>query len=302
MLCSDPEQVASTLPGARRRLLPLSGDFNFSQASLQLGDLSLVIVQRSPCASEGYLEQRQIGIALSMSDSRGLRLDGQPLDHPALVTHGLTIPHRICQPDALTIAGVFLPDANGDRGWPDRTHAARVDPVRPAALGQVRSLVLDVLRLASRDPQRFSQASVVSGMRQSLLGAIDHAFATAPAERAAGLAIGNYVRICRIADAFIRSGTKALPGGAEVASAAGVTIRTLHNAMVAVHGMSLQRFMVLNRLWDARAALLRAGPEGLVKTIAFDHGFWHLGRFSRTYRAFFGEFPSDTLLHGTLQA
>ena len=62
----------------------------------------------------------------------------------------------------------------------------------------------------------------------------------------------------------------------------------------AVKGISLQKFMMLNRLWSVRTALLRAGPEDLIKTIALDHGFWHLGRFSRTYRTFFGESPSDT--------
>jgi len=71
----------------------------------------------------------------------------------------------------------------------------------------------------------------------------------------------------------------------------------LHNAMIAVKGVSLQKFMLLNRLWAVRAALLRAGPEDLIKTIALDHGFWHLGRFSRTYRAFFGESPSQTAGH-----
>jgi AraC family ethanolamine operon transcriptional activator len=65
--------------------------------------------------------------------------------------------------------------------------------------------------------------------------------------------------------------------------------------MSAVHGMSLQRFMILNRLWAVRAALSNVRTTDLVKTVAFDHGFWHLGRFSRTYRTFFGELPSETI-------
>jgi AraC family transcriptional regulator, ethanolamine operon transcriptional activator len=136
---------------------------------------------------------------------------------------------------------------------------------------------------------------VVSGMQHSLLGAIDQAFLTASGERTTSSALGKYVRICRIADEFIRSNAKSSQNSAEVAVAAGVTIRTLHNAMVAVNGMSLQRFMLLDRLWATHAALVRAGPEDLVKTIALDQGFWHFGRFSRTYRTFFGEAPSDTL-------
>ena len=65
--CVDPEQIVGLLPGADRRLLPLAGDFDFFQANLQLGCLRLVIVRRPPCASEGYLEPDQTGIALPMS-------------------------------------------------------------------------------------------------------------------------------------------------------------------------------------------------------------------------------------------
>jgi len=86
-----------------------------------------------------------------------------------------------------------------------------------------------------------------------------------------------------------------MPSIEAIAQSAGVTIRTLHNAMVAVNGMSLQRFMFLTRMWSARAALRRGGPRDLVKTIALNNGFWHLGRFSLAYREFFRESPSETL-------
>jgi AraC family transcriptional regulator, ethanolamine operon transcriptional activator len=286
--CTNPEQVASSLPGVKRRLLPLAGEFEMFQTSLQLGHLRLVMVKRPPCASEAHLDRSQIGIALSMSDSSGLKLHGLPLEQPALASHGLTVPHRIFQPNELTLAGVFMPATLEDRGWPEPREATRIDQIQAPAILRLRSIISDVLVLASRAPSRFSRESVVSGMQQSLLGTIDHAYLTAPGERSTPVAIGKHVKTCRLADDFIQSNAKALPSSADVAAAAGVTIRTLHNAMVAVHGMSLQKFMILNRLWAVRAALLRSHPEG-VKTIAFDHGFWHLGRFSRTYRAFFGE-------------
>jgi AraC family ethanolamine operon transcriptional activator len=293
--CTDPAAVAGLLPGTRRRLLPLAGDFDFFQTELRVGSLRLVIVKRPPCASEGFLDPGQIGVAFAMKDSHGLKLDGCSLEPPAIVTHGLSIPHRIFQPSDLTIAALFMPASNGDRGWPGRDQAARVEFIQAKALQQMRSVVLDVLNVAWRDPKRFLQDSVLAGIRESLFGSVDHAYMTAPGEAAPSLAIGNHIRICRRAEEFIRCRAPDLPGSAEVAAAAGVTIRTLHNAMVAVRGMNLQRFMILSRLWSARAALLRGGSTDLVKTIAFDHGFWHMGRFSRTYRAFFGEAPSDTL-------
>lgn len=294
--CTDPERIVGLLPGSRRRMLPLTGDCEFFQAGLQLERLRLVIVRRPPCASEGYLEQDQAGIALAMGDSPGLKLDGTEIVRPALITHGLTMSHRIFQPSELTIAAVFMRDVDGERGWPERTCTAQVNFIEPGPLQQLRSIFKDIICLAHHDPLRFERESVVSGMQQSLLGTIDHAFLTSPRARTAGLAVRRYARVCRLADEFISSNSRHLPSSADVAAAAGVTIRTLHNAMIAIHGMSLQRFMLLDRLWAARAALLNRGTGDLVKTVAFDHGFWHLGRFSRTYCAFFGEPPSETMV------
>jgi len=285
--CTDPEQIVGLLPGTKRRLLPLSGSFKYFQASLQLEHLRLVIVQRPPCASEGYLEQDQTGIALSMADSPGLKLDGVELDQPALVTHGITMSHRILQPSELTIAAVFMREVDVDRGWPERTHTARINSIQPGPLLQLRSIFQDIVCIAANDPSRFVHKSVASGIQQSLLGTIDHAFLTGLGARTAGLAVRKYVQICRLADEFVGSNSRHFPDSTEVAAAAGVTTRTLHNAMLAVHGMSLRRFMVLNRLWAARAALSNSRPTERAKTVAFDHGFWHLGRFSRNYQTFF---------------
>jgi AraC family ethanolamine operon transcriptional activator len=291
----DPEQIVGLLPGTRRRLLPLAGNFKYVQASLQLERLRLVIVRRPPCASEGYLERDQSGIALAMADSPGLKLDGSEIAQPALITHGLTMSHRIFQPSELTIGALFMTGVDGDRSWPERTRTAQINSIQPGMLQQLRSIFQDIICLAQRDPSRFARERVASGMQQSLLHAIDHAFLTAPGVRAPRLAVRKYVRICRLADEFIASNSQRLPSSADVATAAGVTIRTLHNAMIAVHGVSLRKFMVLNRLWAARAALSNGRRTERVKTVAFDHGFWHLGRFSRTYQTFFGESPSETI-------
>lgn len=46
----------------------------------------------------------------------------------------------------------------------------------------------------------------------------------------------------------------------------------------------------------ARRRLLQSSPDRqLVKNIARDFGFWHMGRFSHEYKSLFGEAPSETL-------
>ena len=294
--CSDPEAFSAMLPDVDRRILPLVTDLGFFQAELRLGQLRLAIIKRPPCTSMVHVAKTRIGIVLPMNDLPGLKLNGLPLDRPALVNHGSSVPLQMFQPGELTIAAIIFPAQDCDRGWPERNHAARVDEIRPAAFEQLRLMIADVVSLAWRSPLQLSRQNLVSGLQQSLLGVFDHAFLSTPGEISAALAIRKYVRICRLVDEFLSDTAAEIRSSAEIADAAGVSIRTLHNAMIAVKGMSLQKFMLLNRLWAVRAALLRAVPKELVKTIALDHGFWHLGRFSQTYRAFFGESPSDTML------
>src|SRR5204863_303278 len=84
--------------------------------------------------------------------------------------------------------------------------------------------------------------------------------------------------------------------GAELARQLGASVRTLHNAVVAIRGMSLQRYTRLRRLWNVRQRLVQGLPTETVKTVALANGFWHMGEFSRLYRDLFGETPQQTLL------
>ena len=63
--------------------------------------------------------------------------------------------------------------------------------------------------------------------------------------------------------------------------------------------MSPHRYLWLRRMNLARRSLSRAGPgKATVTSIATEHGFWELGRFSVEYRKLFGETPSTTLRSG----
>jgi AraC family ethanolamine operon transcriptional activator len=69
-------------------------------------------------------------------------------------------------------------------------------------------------------------------------------------------------------------------------------------------GISPAAYLKAHQLSRVHSALLETDPsETLVKTIAYEHRFWHLGQFSRDYRLAFGERPSETLArsahHGT---
>jgi AraC family transcriptional regulator, ethanolamine operon transcriptional activator len=101
------------------------------------------------------------------------------------------------------------------------------------------------------------------------------------------------------AEAFLRARIGESVSIAQLCRVAGVSERSLRNAFHDVRGMSPKRFAVRTRLAQARRALSDAnGTRGAVTTIATDYGFFELGRFASTYKAVFGETPSETLRGG----
>ncbi|MBV9699082.1 MAG: helix-turn-helix domain-containing protein [Candidatus Eremiobacteraeota bacterium] len=71
--------------------------------------------------------------------------------------------------------------------------------------------------------------------------------------------------------------------------------RSLINAFAAVTGFSPMDYLRRLRLNGVRDALRRGNKQTRIIDVAADWGFWHMGHFTRCYRALFGEAPSRTL-------
>ena len=82
----------------------------------------------------------------------------------------------------------------------------------------------------------------------------------------------------------------------DLASAAGVSERTLRAAFQEYFGMGPVRYLKFRTLNHIRKALKNA--DAAVTTVtgaATQFGVWELGRFARDYKLLFGELPSETL-------
>jgi AraC-like DNA-binding protein len=101
--------------------------------------------------------------------------------------------------------------------------------------------------------------------------------------------------LTRRADAFIAEHADRPISMAEVAAAAGTSLRSLQDAYRLARGLTLTESIRNIRLERFRAML--EDPEGSasVTDIAFTVGFGHLGRAAAVYRARFGETPQQTL-------
>ncbi len=75
-----------------------------------------------------------------------------------------------------------------------------------------------------------------------------------------------------------------------------VSQRTLEYAFHERYSMSPKAYTLIYKLNNVRKHLRAADPEtNRVSTIAQQHGFWHMGQFSSSYRKLFAELPSYTL-------
>lgn len=82
----------------------------------------------------------------------------------------------------------------------------------------------------------------------------------------------------------------------ELSQVAGVSLRQLQHAFKAYTGMTPTHWLRLRRLNSAHRELLKRSPmETTVAEVAMQWSFWHLGRFSSSYRALFKQLPSETL-------
>jgi len=80
----------------------------------------------------------------------------------------------------------------------------------------------------------------------------------------------------------------------ELAQIAGVPLRQLQQGFKTYTGMSPAQWLRLRRLNGARREL-SSSAQTTVAEVAMNWSFWHLGRFSHSYRALFKELPSETL-------
>ena len=80
----------------------------------------------------------------------------------------------------------------------------------------------------------------------------------------------------------------------ELAQIAGMPLRQLQQGFKTYTGMSPAQWLRLRRLNGARRELL-SSAQTTVADVAMNWSFWHLGRFSHSYRALFKELPSETL-------
>jgi len=231
---------------------------------------------------------------------RGTRdKSGRQLSSGAIIIDGVdaTHDHRSFGPWAsMSLTREDLAEAGNVLNVRESPLPAAIHLIRPEPALMARLLLLHerAARCAETAPNALAQPEVVKSLERALIDAMIACVARS------GLEMGTAARrhaeiLARLEDLLAANRDRPLYL-AEICATTGVSERTLRVCCHEHLGMGPVRYLWLRRMHLARAALIRADPaSATVTSIATDHGFWELGRFSVEYRTLFGESPSVSL-------
>lgn len=269
--------------------------FAASFASLRLKACTIYLQRTFPRILQMQYSTTGAIVGLMMDDAGSLIMNGVEAHAPALLLVKGSAKCEIVEQQANLVALVNF-DSIDDRGWPGEPDRAQVIATEPDKFEALRTTLCGVLKLASHSPDTIAQPVVIESVEESILQAVDLAMAAAsPASDAKRLSLSHYLALVRRFDEFVAVNAGKTLYSADVARLLGVSVRTLHNAVVTIRGMSMHRYMRLRRLWNVRQQLLRGASLQSIKAVALVNGFWHMGEFTGLYRELFGETPQQTL-------
>lgn len=233
-------------------------------------------------------------VGFGMDDVVSVVVNGAAARPPTVLLARGRAPCEIIEPRANLIAFVNF-DAVDDRDWPGEPDRAQLIPTRAAELEALRAVTRDVFALASNS-HALALPHMIENLEESLLQAVDRIMQAAPTIKRPRSNLTQYLTLVRKLDEHLAFNVSRTLYSADIARQLGVSVRTLHNAAVAIRGMSMHRYVRLRRLWHVRQQLAQGSPTAVIKAIALANGFWHMGEFCSLYRTTFGETPHETLV------
>jgi AraC-like DNA-binding protein len=270
---------------------PLAARISAEQIILNLPGCDVNYTKSFPRIIDVQLAPGSTAVGFSMDDGVPIRFNGIERDRSAIVIGSGGATYNAVERTPRQYASIVFTPEIEDHGWPRTDLGFKIFETSQTAQNLLRKLVMQVLSVSSQLAQTSEAAGVSVAIRESLLAAIDNAFAdVVTANWATRANSTGQFKIFRDIQAAL-SGDVARPiYSRELARQVGVSVRTMHDAVQRYRGMSLRR------LWLVRQRLLAGTPS--VKACALACGFWHLSDFSRSYRSQFGESPSETLARG----
>lgn len=272
-------------------------DFSLSRAILPLQD-GLFVLQRAFARRLEVDVGTDHGVGLVVPFCFHSISNGREIDNATVSVVRGKVPIKSVEQHPNTYLMMRFNSDMRHRGWADYDTGLAFFRPPDEPMARLRAAILNMFCLASggNDPRQFEALN--RPIQETLLACLDATLVPAEALAARRGSFDKYRKlIARLDEVVVLFGSKPLYSD-ELASALGVSVRTLQTATHAVHGVSLHHYLRLKRLWSTRIQLMTGSAGVSVKAAALGNGFWHMGDFSRGYRLTFGETPSETLARG----
>jgi AraC family transcriptional regulator, ethanolamine operon transcriptional activator len=276
---------------------------NFALSYLTMNNLTVQWGQDGcPNMSEGTVSPGGIGIVMPSQNVQSISVNGRSCDDRSLMV--LTPGDEFCivATNWNRWFSVFIPDEmRGElNGTPAAIESSSSFLQVPLSRAERFRSAMDHLSLIVRkEPAAFDSPAVLNTTARKLAQTVREALGgdldvTQPQDRREI----PKKQIIRKAMDFVDQRAGEYVPVRELATAAGVSERTLRTAFREYFRIGPVRFLKLRTLHQARRALIDSDcSTTTVADIATRFGVWEFGRFAHDYRLLFGELPSETLRH-----
>jgi len=298
---TDIDQFRSSVRSLEVDFTPLARTISAEQTILNLAGCDVNFTRSFPRIIDARLAPNCTTVGFTMDDEGApIRFNGAERDHAVIVIGNDGAAFSAVERTERKYAGIVFRPTVENRGWPRAMVNFQIFETSLAAQQRLRELVVQVLTVAPRLADSISPAEASAAIRESLLAGVDAVFADVIPVRWTSYAnSARHFKIFRDIEGVLSSNLGKPIYSEELARQVGVSVRSVHDAVLRYRGMSLHRYLRLRRLWLVRKQLL-AGTHS-IKACALAFGFWHLGDFSASYRLRFGETPSETLARAHVQ-
>ncbi len=302
---TEMEQALHAWDHRYRQISP--GEFRGGLLHTQVGTLG-IFRNRWECAIHyrGGAPKGAIGIAVTLAQTGTPRWLGQRVDYDdAIIQRCGTEAEYVSGPlwDSIVFA---IPEAELGQSITDITHddpelilgVLDVARLAPQLAAQLRQAAKAYLEVATRSLSGQDATSPLPGMATSMVKMMARALVFSQ-QRIQTRSCSRQRQLIRNAEDYVAQGvTQPLRIG-QLCRDIGVSERTLRDAFNKRTGMNPLAYFQTQRLNRVHGALREADAATvLIKQVAYDQGFTHLGRFCRGYKRLFGETPTDTLRRG----
>ena len=166
----------------------------------------------------------------------------------------------------------------------------------PQLAAQVRQAALIYLDTALHSLRRPDAPSPLPQMGSRIVELMARALVSAQPQRCEKTSLNRSRQLIRNIEEFCRQHPDQPLRVGQLCREMDVSERTLRDAFYKLTDRGPLAYLKSQRLNRVQRALHDSDPSAaMIKQLAYDNGFYHLGNFCRDYKALFGETPSETL-------